>query len=75
MGESESNNLDLQDRIQMLEEQIVNIQSQNEITEHNDIVEDTLKAKDQIIDTINQEKDQQQKDFNKQVRLNRFSLF
>lgn len=75
MGESESNNLDLQDRIQMLEEQIVNIQSQNEITEHNDIVEDTLKGKDQIIDTINQEKDQQQKDFNKQVRLNRFSLF
>ncbi|CAC5425922.1 unnamed protein product [Mytilus coruscus] len=66
LGESESNNLDLQDRIQMLEEQIVNIQSQNEITEHNDIVEDTLKAKDQIIDRTTQEKEQLQKDFNKQ---------
>ena len=69
LGESESNNLDLLDRIQILEEQIENLQSQNDIQDQNANIEETIKTKDQAIEKVTKEKDQLQQDMNKMVRL------
>jgi outer membrane cobalamin receptor len=46
----------------MLEEQICNLQTQNEIKEQKDNVEGTVKAKDQIIEKITKEKAQLQQE-------------
>ena len=53
----------------MLEEQICNLQTQNEIKEQKDNVEGTVKAKDQIIEKITKEKAQLQQEMNKLVRI------
>lgn len=65
LGESESTNLDLQDRIQLLEEQIYNLQDQNQSKSQIESSEETLKAKEHIISKINNEKDLLQKDMQK----------
>lgn len=53
----------------MLEEQICNLQTQNEIKEQEDNVEGTVKAKDQIIEKVTKEKAQLQQEMNKLVRI------
>lgn len=53
----------------MLDEQICNLQTQNEIKEQEDNVEGTVKAKDQIIEKVTKEKAQLQQEMNKLVRI------
>ena len=69
LTESESQNLDLQQRVEVLEERLEFLNSCHKIEEQPEDYQQTIKAKDQFIEKLEKEQKQQTQEFNKTVWL------
>lgn len=67
LTESESQNLDLQQRVEVLEERLEFLNSCHKIEEQPEDYQQTIKAKDQFIEKLEKEQKQQTQEFNKMV--------
>ena len=67
LTESESQNLDLQQRVEVLEERLEFLNSCHKIEEQPEDYQQTIKAKDQFIEKLEKEQKQQTQEFNKTV--------
>lgn len=67
LTETESQNLDLQQRVEILEERLEYLNSCHQIQEQPEDYQQTIKAKDQFIQKLEKEQKEQGQEFNKTV--------
>lgn len=67
LTETESQNLDLQQRVEILEERLEYLNSCHQIQELPEDYQQTIKAKDQFIQKLEKEQKEQGQEFNKTV--------